>query len=290
MRVAITGGTGFVGLYLSRHLVADGHDLVLVGRGNRKRRPRPGVDVRAADVISGEGLEQALAGCDAVVNLVAIIKEKGKQTFDAVNRQGTEHVAAAARSAGVPHLIQLSAIGADPDPAFPYLRSKWGGEQAIRTSGIPHTIIRSSLIFGPGDEFFTKLRGLLRLTPFILPIAGDGHSQFQPIAAEDVARCIAIALARGPSRTISEIGGPEQYSYQEMLEIIATRYTNWPRVPVHVPLLVLATAAHVPNPFVTPTQVAMLRKHNITRRTAVRDGFGFEPASFADSLEYLADY
>lgn len=290
MRIAITGGTGFVGSHITRRLLAAGHEVVQVARGKRPHAKREGVTFAGADVVGGKGLDEALAGCDAVVNLVAVIKEKGSQTFDSVNRQGTEKVAQAAKRAGVRHLVQLSAIGADPDPDFPYLASKWAGEQAVKMSGVPFSIIRSSLIFGHGDEFFTKLRRLLRLTPFVLPIAGSGRAQFQPIAVEDVAECVLRVLERGPRRGVTEIGGPDHLSYEEMLGVIADHFTHWPRVTVRVPVMALGVASHVPNPFVTPSQVKMLKKNNITRQTAVRDTFGFEPQSFAGSCDYLADY
>ena len=156
MRIAITGGTGFVGSHLASHLAEQGHELVLISRGARAGggAAGPAATRVTADVVSGSGLAAAFAGCDAVVNLVAVIVERRGQTFDAVNRQGAVNVARAAVEAGVGHLVQLSALGADPDPRFGYLASKWSGEQAIRISGIPHTILRSSLVFGPGDGFF----------------------------------------------------------------------------------------------------------------------------------------
>ena len=101
VRVAITGGTGFVGSNTARALLAAGHEVVLVSRGTRRVAPREGLRVVRADVIAGDGLAEAFAGCDAVVHLTAIIREKGKQTFDAVIRRGTENVVAAASTAGV---------------------------------------------------------------------------------------------------------------------------------------------------------------------------------------------
>jgi uncharacterized protein YbjT (DUF2867 family) len=289
VRIAITGGTGFVGTHLTRLLLAEGHDVVHVSRG-RGRRRRTGVTFVRGDVVTGAGLEDAFRGADAVVNLVAVIKQKGRQTFDAVNHQGSANVAEAARAAGVPHLVQLSAIGADPDPAFAYLASKWAGEQAVLISGVPATIIRSSLMYGPGDEFFTKLRRMLRLTPLILPIAGDGRAQFQPIAVEDTCRCLLLSLERGPSHRVVEVGGPDQLTYHEMLRILRDRFTSLPRIPVKVPAMALGVVAHVPNPFITPVQVKMLQKHNITSTNAVRAAYGFTPRRFVESLDYLADY
>ncbi|MGP8161261.1 MAG: NAD-dependent epimerase/dehydratase family protein [Candidatus Dormibacteria bacterium] len=295
MRIAITGGTGFVGAQLAAHLAEQGHEPVLVSRG--RRRPGsapPGVTLASADVVTGSGLVEAFAGCEAVVNLVAIIVERRRQSFDAVNRRGTANVAEAAVKAGVGHLVQLSAVGADPDPRFAYLASKWGGEQAVKISGIPHTVIRSSLVFGPGDGFFVKLARLIRRTPpfFPLPIAGDGRTLFQPIANADVARCIAIALERGPSDGVVAIGGPDHLSYEQIIDIIRREVVSLPRLKLHVPVIAIKPVAALMarvmrDPLVTPAQLDLLGRNNITLPGAVPAAFGFEPQRFADSCAYL---
>ena len=296
MRIAIAGGTGFVGSQLATHLAGLGHELVLVSRASRTRTASAtaGAQLARADVVTGTGLAEAFAGCQAVVNLVAVIVEKGRQTFDAVNRQGTANVAQAAVEAGVTHLVQLSALGADPDPRFAYLASKWAGEQAIPISGVPHTILRSSLIFGPGDGFFVKLARLVRRTPpfFPLPIAGDGRTLFQPIAAADVARCIALALERGPSNGVLSIGGPDHLSYEQIIDVIMAEVVSLPRLKVHVPVIAikpLATlmTALMRDPLVTPSQLDLLGRNNITLPGAVMVTFAFEPARFTESCGYL---
>jgi len=294
VRIAITGGTGFVGRNVARALLDADHEVVLVARGSRTVVPREGVTVVRADVISGDGLEAALAGCDAVVHLVAIIREKGKQTFDAVIRRGTENLVTAARVAGVGRIVYISAIGADPDPRFPYLFAKWSAEQAVRASGVDFTTLRPSIVFGTGDGFFTTLRGLVRYSIPVIPIAGDGGALFQPISVEDVARCITMSIARPPVMREIEIGGPEQLSYDEIIDIIHDAIGAGMRIKVHVPVAALLPAAMVmdkllPNPPVTPTQLRMLARHNITRLDAVRSAFGFEPASFRANAGYLSE-
>ncbi|HYA00866.1 MAG TPA: NAD-dependent epimerase/dehydratase family protein [Candidatus Binatia bacterium] len=298
MRIAITGGTGFVGSHLTAQLSEQGHELVLLTRTRRQRRAtRPNVTLVGADVVTGEGLAEGLAGCDALVHLVAVIVERGRQTFDAVNRRGSANVAAAARRAGIGHLVHLSAVGADPDPRYAYLASKWAGEQAVRISGVPHTIIRSSLMFGPGDGFFTKLTKLVRRTPPMapLPVAGDGRTLFQPIAVDDVARCIATALERGPSDRVVSIGGPDHLSYEEIIDIIKAKVVSLPRINVHVPVLAIKPmaammAAVMRDPLVTPSQLDLLGRNNITTPNAVATAFGFTPRRFADNCAYLRDY
>ncbi|MGO8686751.1 MAG: NAD-dependent epimerase/dehydratase family protein [Candidatus Dormibacteria bacterium] len=293
MRIAITGGTGFVGSRLAAHLAEEGHDLVLVSRGRRRAAAGTG-RLAAGDVVSGAGLVEAFAGCDAVVNLVAVIVERRRQSFERVNHLGTAHVAQAVRAAGVRHLVQLSALGADPDPRYAYLASKWAGEQAIRLSGVPHTILRSSLVFGPGDGFFVKLATLIRRTPPFapLPIAGSGRTVFQPIAAGDVARCIGLTLERGPSDRIVAIGGPDHLSYEQIIDIIRREVVSLPRLKVHVPVpairpVAAVMAAVMRDPLVTPAQLDLLGRDNITQPGAVRAAFGFDPQRFAEHCGYL---
>jgi uncharacterized protein YbjT (DUF2867 family) len=294
VRVAITGGTGFVGSNTARALIGAGHEVVLVARGSVRVMPREGLTVVRADVIAGKGLPEAFAGSDAVVHLVAIIREKGRQTFDSVIRRGTENVLTAANTAGVGHLVYISAIGAGPDPRFPYHHSKWMAEQAVRGSGIPFTTLRPSLIFGPGDGFFTTLSGLVRHSIPVIPVAGDGGALFQPIAIEDVVRCIVASLERGPAMREIEIAGPEQLTYDEIIDIVHDAIGAGMRIKVHVPVAALMPVAAVmdrllSNPPVTPAQLRMLALNNITRGDAVSNAFGFAPIPFGANAGYLAE-
>ena len=292
-RIAITGGTGFVGLHTSRALIAAGHDVRLVARGVRSG-PRPnGAQMVRADVASGEGLVEALRGADVLVHLVAVIRERGGQTFDRVNRQGAENVAAAAREAGIRHIIHNSALGADPDPAFPYLFTKWQGEQAMRASGIPCDVLRPSLMFGTGDGFFTQLVKLIRWNP-VVPVPGDGRAMFQPLAIGDLARIVVQLVESGPRNVLAEVGGPDWLSLEDIINVIkhvmGTRRPN-----VHVPVPAILPAAILfdlllPKPPVTPGQLKLLAKSNTTNPRAVQRQFGFEPIPFADNAYYLQDY
>ncbi|HEX3606162.1 MAG TPA: complex I NDUFA9 subunit family protein [Candidatus Dormibacteraeota bacterium] len=292
-RIAITGGTGFVGIHTSRALAAAGHELRLLARGTRSG-PRPaGAEWVRADVVEATGLVEALQGCDAVVNLVAIIREKGEQTFARVNAQGTANVVRAATEAGVGHLVHISAIGVDPDPRYPYLASKWEGEQAVRSGRVPFTVLRPSLIFGPGDGFFTMLAKLIRLNP-VVPVVGDGRALLQPIAIGDLARIITLCIERGPDGRVHEVGGPEHLTYEQIIDVIKVE-TGRHRRNVHVPVGAMVPLATVmekvlPNPPVTPGQLRMLERENVTRLDAVASQFGFEPIPLEGHAAYLQDY
>jgi uncharacterized protein YbjT (DUF2867 family) len=292
-RIAITGGTGFVGLHTSRALAEAGHELRLIARGHR-RGPRPaGAQMVRADVVSGDGLVDALRGSDVVLHLVAVIRERGSQTFDRVNRQGAENVAKAAREAGVGHIVHLSAIGADPDPSYPYLYTKWQGEQAMVASAVPYDVLRPSLMFGIGDGFFTQLVKLIRWNP-VVPVPGDGRAMFQPLAVTDLARIVVQCVETGPQRRIAEIGGPDWLSLEEIVNVIkGVMHTRKPNVHVPVPAILPAAIlfdALLPHPPVTPSQLKMLAKNNTTHLDAVSQQFGFQPQSFPDNAYYLQDY
>lgn len=292
-RIAITGGTGFVGLHTSWALVAAGHEVRLVARGQRRGPRVTGTQMVRADVVGGDGLVEALDGSDVVLHLVAVIRERGAQTFDRVNRQGAENVARAAHDAGVGHVIHVSALGADPDPAFPYLATKWAGEQAMRASGIACDVLRPSLMFGTGDGFFTRLVKLIRWNP-VVPVPGDGHAMFQPLAITDLARIVVQLVESGPRRITAEIGGPDWLSLEQIIDIIkGVMHTRRPNV--HVPVQAILPAAVLfdkllPNPPVTPAQLKLLEKSNTAHPRAVPKYFGFEPQSFADNAAYLQDY
>ncbi len=293
MRVAVTGGTGFVGIHTVRALKDAGHEVVVVARGTVRQPKGERVTFVKADVTNSSKLAEIFTGCDAVVHLVAIIREKGRQTYDRVNREATVRVAEAAKEAKVGHLIYQSALGADPDPRFPYLVSKWSAEQAVRASGADYTVLRPGLIFGPGDAFFTLLTRMMRIEP-VIPIAGNGRTLFQPIAVQDVTKCIVLSIERGPSGRIHEIGGPDQMTYDEIILTIKSEL-GMHRKLAHVPVQMMMPLAFMmekvlPNPPVTRDQLRMLARNNITRVDSVRVAFGFDAMRFADNCDYLQDY
>jgi uncharacterized protein YbjT (DUF2867 family) len=293
VRVAVTGGTGFVGIHTVRALKDAGHEVVVVARGTVRQPKGERVTFVKADVTNSAKLVEIFTGCDAVVHLVAIIREKGRQTFDRVNREATVRVAEAANEAKVGHFVYQSALGADPDPRFPYLVSKWSAEQAVRANGIPYTMLRPGLIFGPGDAFFTLLTRMMRIEP-VIPIAGNGRTLFQPIAVQDVTKCIVLSVERGPSGKVHEIGGPDQMTYDEIILTIKSEL-GLHRKLAHVPVPMMMPLAFMmekvlPNPPVTRDQLRMLARNNITRVDSVRVGFGGDAMSFADNCSYLQDY
>jgi uncharacterized protein YbjT (DUF2867 family) len=286
--ILVTGGTGFIGRHVVARLAADGEIVRVASRGDRKTDLPEGVEQVTADVVSGEGLAMALAGVERVAHLVGVITEKGGQRFDPVIRGGTANLVDTAERAGVKKLVYVSAIGAASGPKLPYWHAKWQAEQAIAAGGLSYTIIRPSLVFGPEDDFFNRLERLIRRAP-IVPIAGNGRTRFQPIWVEDTVTCIAACLKEGVhDRETVEIGGPEYFTYNEIVDLLRRKVGS--RKPeVHVPLWLMRPSARVfqtvlPSPPVTTDQLAMLEKDNITELDAVPKAFGFTPKSLRDWL------
>ncbi len=199
MRVFITGGTGFVGSEVVRQLLAAGHTArCLVREGSEGKLPiREGVEIHFGDVLDPASLEKGVAGCQAVIHLVGIIREFPARgiTFERLHHLATANMVAAATAGGVKRYLQMSANGTRKDAASPYHRSKWDAEQAVRTSTLDWTIFRPSLIYGRGDAFVSMLAGLVRKLP-VVPVLGDGRYRMSPVAVEDVAAGFVGALER----------------------------------------------------------------------------------------------
>jgi NADH dehydrogenase len=253
--------------------------------------PPRSVDIHYGNVLHPDTLTAAFQDVEAVVHLVSIIRQRKDQTYDQVNRQGVNNVVAAARESRVKHFVLVSALGAGEDRAYPYLYSKWQGEQEVVNSGLPHTIIRPSIMFGAGDEFLNILAGLMRVSPLAL-VVGSGRNRLQPIAVEDMARCIALAVDRESlkGKTI-EVGGPKQVSYNEIMAIVA-RALGRRRLRFHVPvwmMYVLAVVAQriVPRPPVTTDQLRMLAIRNVAEPDVVEKTFGFTPRALEGNIDYV---
>ena len=239
MKILVTGGTGFVGTHVVNALLRRGHAIAVLARNpasTRNRYNRP-VEAVPGDVLDPASLERAAAGREAVVHLVGIIAEKGPQTFDRMHREAVENVVAAARSTGARRLLHMSAMGAAEDSPSAYGRSKAAGEKTVRESPLDWTIFRPSVIFGPGDGFFSLLAGLIRANPLFIPVIGPGTTRFQPVSVYDVARVFADALQKPETvRKTFELGGPQTYTLDEIYREIAFAVGKRRKPLVHFPL------------------------------------------------------
>ncbi|HYS78728.1 MAG TPA: NAD(P)H-binding protein, partial [Candidatus Dormibacteraeota bacterium] len=185
MRIAVTGGTGFVGKHLARALSAAGHEVVLVARGVDRRDPStldlPRIRLVQADVGRGAGLGVALAGCEAVAHCAGINKQSGSQTYRRVHIEGTRHVVDACRRAGVKRVLLLSFLRARPGCGSAYHESKWAAEEIVRSSELDHVVIKAGVMYGQGDHMLDHLGHALSRFP-IFALVGLRESPVRPAA------------------------------------------------------------------------------------------------------------
>lgn len=288
MKIFIAGATGFVGGHLTAELLRRGHQLTLLAHG-RAAAERSGVSYVKGDVTDPESYLAAIKDCDAVINLVGIIREfpaKGI-TFERLHVEATACMLSAAQRSGVARYLQMSALGTRADAVSGYHRTKWRGEELVRGSGLAWTIFRPSLIFGPRDAFVNMLADKLRLAP-VMPTMGDGTYRLQPIHADDVARCYAEALER--PETVGqafELCGPDRLSYRELLDAIAEALGKghpWkPALPLAVMQPLIKTLQRFSAFPITSDQLQMLLEENICDG-GWRTTFRFEPIRFRDGI------
>jgi uncharacterized protein YbjT (DUF2867 family) len=300
--ILVTGASGFVGSHVVPALVAAGHEVVALARTpaagelvTDRLEPgrRPGIEIRIGDVTRPDTLAPALAGVDAVVHLVAIPRDfSGGADMRLVNTEGTRAVVAAMEAAGVRRLIHMGAMGVEDDPDLHYASSKARAEQIVRESNLDWTILKPSLQFGPGDGFFNIVAGLVRLSPGLVPVPGDGKARFQPIHVADVASVVVRVLA--DPATIGhayELGGPRYWTYKEITrEVLTALGKKRLIVPMPVALIRLvagsAELVHLSFPVATD-QLRQLRLDNIGPQDVIEPTFGFVPRPMEGALGYL---
>jgi len=225
MRVAVTGGTGFIGRHLAAALAAEGHSLVLVARGADRRNP--GVhnlsDVRfvPGSVADGAILARAFEGCDAVAHCAGINRERGEQTYERVHVQGTAAVVGAARAAGVSRLVFVSFLRARPRCGSPYHESKWAAEEIVRASGLQFTVLKQGVTYGMGDHMLAHLGRAVRTLPLFATV-GIRVRTLRPVAVEDTVRVLRAGLVsqRLANQTVA-VTGPEELTLGEVARRVA---------------------------------------------------------------------
>jgi NADH dehydrogenase len=294
MRIAVTGANGFVGRHVIAALLgdtspADVRAIVREPGRAAAELPRTGLDIRRADVTDPESLRGVFDGIDAIVHTVAIPTER-HGSFERINAEGVRAVVREAERAGVGRIVHLSAIGASPDSPYPFLRTKGEGQAAVEASRIAHVVLRPSILFGPGDDFFPRLRFSLRFP--VVPLPGGGVARFQPLHVDDLAQTVRAAL-RGAMTGVFEVGGPAPATYRQMLEETMRAYgLRRPTVPMPVPLMKPAAFLFertMADPPVTVRQLDLLAVDNTPHPNAIDQVFGVRPRAFlGGGLSYLA--
>ncbi len=271
--ITVFGGSGFIGRHLVRRLARlDDATICVVSR-----HPRSAAFLKTAggvgqvipvgvDIFSDEQVAAVVAGADIVINLVGILYEQGRWTFQAVHADAAGRIARAAKAAGARRLIQVSAIGADQGSASAYARSKANGEAAVLAAFPEATILRPSIVFGPEDGFFNRFASMARVSPF-LPLIGGGHSRFQPVYVGDVADAVMAVLGDPVSRGRTyELGGPKAYSFRDLM-VRLLEVIQRPRWLLTIPWALARLQAwffeRLPTPMLTRDQVELLKRDNV---------------------------
>jgi nucleoside-diphosphate-sugar epimerase len=292
-RIFVTGATGFVGRHLVPALLGDGHRVRVLVRSAEKAQSLRGLGCEVVQASPGQAsldVHRAAAGGtanspDEVWIHLAAVHRGPRDLIYRTNVEGTAQLLRAAQ--GARKILYLSTVTATENPAWPYAHSVWLAEQAIRQSSLNYTILRCSVIIGPGDPFLGGLVALAQRWP-VMPIIGSGKTRFQPISVHDVVRCICKAISdpKYDNRTLV-LGGPEILSYEEIVDAVLEALGISKR-KVHLPRRAMRTVVRwlermgVQTPF-APAHF-LSHDHLGQSPTVIEDEFGFRPQTLREVL------
>ncbi len=293
MKVFLTGSTGFVGRRILQDLIAHGYQVrCLVRRGSEHKFTHyrdKGVETVSGSITDPGSLLGNLVGCDAVINLVGIIREFPSRgiTFQKLHYEGTANLVMATLSQGVRRFVQMSALGARAAGKTQYHQTKFRAEECVRNNGLEFTVFRPSIIYGPGDKFVNLFANMLKVQQFV-PVVGNGRYQMQPVSVEDVSLGFVKSLAQRDSigKTF-DVGGPEKFAFNKIIDVIGEVLCVPPH-KLHIPAFVMSTMAEMFDwlPFfpVTKDQITMLLEGNVCDETPFYKHFGIEPTHFKEGI------
>lgn len=246
------------------------------------------VELERSDIREPESVNRALREATGAVNAVSLYAEHGDLTFRAVHVDGAEQLAKSAREIGLERLVHISGIGSDPESDSPYVAARGQGEEKVRHAFPEATVLRPSVLFGPGDAFLRNLDKLTRAP--VVPLFGTGNTRLQPVFVEDVATGLerALKLPEAPGR-IFELGGGAIYTYREVLQAVLAHRNRWrPLLPIPFPIwrtLAALSSRILASPPLTPDQVILMEQDNtVGGQEATFADLGIEPASLEDKM------
>jgi NADH dehydrogenase len=295
--ILVTGGTGFIGRELIQRLISSGYQVRTLLRPSQISPNLPSglpLDVALSSLLDPRGVRAALIDADTVIHLAGSDRFGFRSNVMENEVEGTRVLADAANEAGVKRLIFLSHIGTSLTSAYKLLRAKALSEENIIRSKTPYTILRTSLVFGADDHFTTSLAMMLSITPGFFPIPGDGTTQIQPLALEDLVTSIIWTL--DDSATLNqkyEIGGPEYLTFREVVEMVMDK-TRSRRILLQVrPPFLRAGAWILEKLFrIPPINTFWLDYLAVNRTTDLETlprVFGLHPGRMSNNLEYLSN-
>jgi NADH dehydrogenase len=300
MTILVTGAAGFMGNNIARKLVAQGKPVRALVRTKAKADKRLGdlassIEIAEGDVTDRDSLMRATEGVEAVIHNVAIAMEKGGQTYEEINYQGTVNVLDAAEANGATRFINMSQNGASADHFSRFLRSKGRAQAYVAGSNLQWTALRPSAIFGPQDEFFNTFARLAHLSPFVYPLIDGGTAQFQPVSVYDVTEATVRSL--DDDSTIGKelaLGGPEVLTLGEIEgRILDAMGEKRALIPAPAGLLypgVWLMQRLLPGSPVSTTLLELLKAPNVVPDNDLVNHFGIDPIPFKGAhIEYLRE-
>ena len=269
--IAIFGGGGFLGKHLMRQLTKLGYRVKVVTRnpylkGYLKPLGNPGqIELFKTNIFNSEEVKQVLKNCDSVINLVGILYETRKQKFNQIHSQFPHLLSHLCNELGIKNLVHVSALGVKERHVSQYMQSKLKGEKNIQATFKSSVILRPSIVFGPEDKFFNTFASIAQFSP-VIPLIGS-KTKFAPIYCGDVAKAIVKALElNNLEPKIYELGGPENYSFKELIKILLTEIKK-KRFLISIPFGLAKFQAYflqmMPNPLLTVDQVKSLQHNNL---------------------------
>jgi NADH dehydrogenase len=271
-QIAVFGAGGFLGRHLIRELTKLDYRVKIATRnpflkGYLRPLGNPGqIELIKTNIFNVEDVKQVLKNCDYAINLVGILYETRKQKFIQIHSHFPYLLSNLCNEIGIKNLIHVSALGVKEKHSSQYIQSKFQGEKNIKNFFKPSVILRPSLIFGPEDKFFNTFASYARIFP-VLPLIGGGKTKFAPIYCVDVGKAIVKALElKNTEPKIYELGGPENYSFRELIEILLGEIKK-KRFLVNIPFNIAKFQSYflqmLPNPILTMDQVELLKYDNI---------------------------
>src|SRR5215216_752993 len=265
MKIAITGGTGFIGRHLARDLLSRGHEVIVIARGlyTRNTQPVEGATFVAQDINSTDKLYDVFRGCDAVVHCAGTSTQDAEQTFQKLHVEGTRSAVIAAERAGVKKFVLLSYLNVRPSVKSEYHTTKWQGEEILRSSKLNFTILKAGLVYGPGDHLIHNLSNLFRKMP-VFAAVGLREKTVRLVAVEDLVEVIRASLDedRFARQTVAVLG-PEEFPFSQAARRIAKAMGKSSFIVVPFPIffhriLAFFSERFMPKPLITKSQVQML--------------------------------
>ncbi len=293
--ILVSGGTGFIGRKLVRQLVDLGFQVrtLLKPSPDSPKLPK-GIPVEATvcSLNDERGLLAAMKGVDFIFHLAGTESMATRADLNGVDVNGTRNLMNAASASKIERVFFLSHLGADQNSAYPVLKAKALAEKSIEHSGVPYTIFRSAHVYGPGDHFIVSLAQLLRKSPGIFFLPGNGMSALQPIWIDDLVASIMVSMAERKSHNETiEIGGGEIVTFREIVQLILTTI-NLKRFLIDVPPAYLRMIAVYADQYYRRFPVSIfwldtLAEDRTTDLDVLPRRFGILPARISQKIDYL---